>query len=102
MSKPHIQIEYDVNYYGGDYLKVGQFVYIPLEEIENSPLEEKEAVNAAFKRCTGKNPVHIIHWTLDSLYTADGQQWNNNIEDVVQEEDDTTDEYTVEELTGEM
>jgi len=62
----YIQVEYDLNYAGGNYSSVGQFAYIPKELADETGVEE------AFRQTTGHDPVHIIHYSEDELYTADG------------------------------
>jgi len=69
-NKPHLlflQVEYDKAFYGGDFNGVGSFAYVPVSSISQScPIEE------AFRLVTGEDPVHIIHYSSDELYTASG------------------------------
>lgn len=61
------KVEYDVNFFGGDYSGVGEFAYIPLDdELELSHSE-------LFCLMTGVDPVHVIHIPLDETYTIDGE-----------------------------
>ena len=59
------RFEYDMEYSGGDYNKVGNFAYVPCKEIGNDP--EK-----TFEEYTGISRIHIIHYTLDEVYVGDG------------------------------
>jgi len=70
--EPHIQVEYDKDFWGGDYSKVGTFSYVKVSEIERLG-----SVEAAFRSKTGSDPVHIIHYSEDDLYDANG----NRLED---------------------
>lgn len=68
-NEPHIRVEYDLEYYGGDYSKVGQFAYLHADTVEEIGVEE------AFRQATGIDPVHIIHYTSDEFFTAEGEEW---------------------------
>jgi hypothetical protein len=68
----HIQVEYDLNYTGGDYSKTGNLAYVPC-----SLIDEAGSVEAAFQRHTGHNPIHIVHHSPDELYTADGEPFED-------------------------
>jgi hypothetical protein len=70
---PHVRFEYDETFFGGDYKKVGQFAYVPLGLIEHAETPEK-----AFADCTKVAPIHIIHYTLDELYTAEGNEFSED------------------------
>lgn len=48
---PHIQVEY---------------AYVPVKLIEQLSVEE------AFQQLTGHDPIHIIHYSEDDWYDADG------------------------------
>ena len=65
----HFQVEYDSNYYGGDYDKVGKFVYIPTDLIDVYGSPEK-----AFEKVTGIDSVHIVHFSLDEIYDSEGDK----------------------------
>jgi len=64
----YIQFEYDLEFHGGDYDKVGEYAYVPIELIEKMGEEE------AFEKVTGINAVHIIFYTMDEVYDAKGNQ----------------------------
>ena len=66
-----IRVEYDLNFFGGDYNGVGQFAYVPLEDIGHTP----DAVEAAFEKLTGHDRVHIIHYTPDETFDENGNPW---------------------------
>lgn len=59
------KVEYDLNFFGGDYSGVGSMVYIPNDEDLD--------IHEMFRRMTGIDPVHIIHIPLDETYTIDGE-----------------------------
>jgi hypothetical protein len=63
-----IQVEYDRHYTGGDYNRNGQFAYVPCELVGRLG-----SVEAAFRQLTGHDPVHIVHYDPDELYTTDGK-----------------------------
>ena len=71
--KPHFQVEYDSNYYGGDYDKVGKFVYIPMDLIDVYGSPER-----AFEKVTGKDSVHIVNFTIDEIYDSEGNELNED------------------------
>jgi hypothetical protein len=64
----HIQVEYDRNYFGGDYCGVGEFVLIPVDEIPTGA----NGVKQAFEKRTGLPRQNIIHYTMDERFDADG------------------------------
>jgi hypothetical protein len=70
LNKPYIKIEYDKYYSGGEYSSIGNFVYIPLQSIEEDEIER------AFELYTGLSPLHIIHYSPDELYTETGDFYN--------------------------
>lgn len=67
---PHYRIEYDPDYWGGDYNGVGQFAFIPegLEFALNS-------VEEAFEKVTGVDRQHIVHYSTDERFRPDGVEW---------------------------
>ena len=79
-NKPHFQVEYDVNFYGGDYDDVGQFVYIPVCLIDIYGSEKK-----AFEQITGIDKRHIIHYSSDEYYDSEGNMLD-------EDEDEQTDD----------
>lgn len=62
----YIQFEYDLTFYGGDYSDVGKFAYVPAKLCDDLGFER------AFQKHTGYDPCHIIHYSPDELYTAEG------------------------------
>ena len=77
-KKKCVQVEYDLNYYGGDYSKVGTFAYLPLEVIDRCPgPHDDERLKAAFNILTGYDRVHIIHYSFDELYDEEGNEWED-------------------------
>ncbi len=61
---PHVQVEYDTTYWGGDYSDVGTFAYIPLTQ---SVEDEEDAA-----KYLGIDPANIINLRLEEYYTKDG------------------------------
>lgn len=68
---PHIRVEYDLEYQGGDYNKTGKFKFIP-EALY--PFVFK-TVEEAFEAYTGIPKVHVIHYLSDERYFPDGTEW---------------------------
>ena len=77
--KPCVRVEYDLNYAGGDYDKVGIFAFIPLAAIGAVPgmLTGDERLKAAFQIITCCDPIHIVHYTFDEVYDQDGNEWKD-------------------------
>jgi len=70
-----IRVEYDLNYQGGDYDKVGNFAYIPLDNIDRqSGKDFDKKLKTAFAVLVG-DPIHIVHFTFDQVYDQDGNEW---------------------------
>lgn len=63
MDKKYIEVEYDKEYYGGDYNGVGDFILVPY----------KKNIEREFEKLTGLNRKHIIHYSCDELYNKDGE-----------------------------
>lgn len=61
---PFIQVEYDPDFAGGNYDKVGQLAYIPVTEKD---------IEIAFEKQTGYPRTCIVHYCPDELYTEDGE-----------------------------
>jgi hypothetical protein len=70
-KQPHLKVEFDLNYSGGDYSKVGKFVHIPWGFVEQYPTEAQ-----AFTAWTGYDDVHIITHYQDEEYTHDGRPYS--------------------------
>jgi hypothetical protein len=62
--KYFIRVEYDPNYTGGDYDKVGNFTYVPADSKD---------VEVAFEEITGYKRMHIIRYSPDELYGEDDE-----------------------------
>ncbi len=77
-----VQVEFDPEYFGGNYAKVGDFVHIPLaliDEIKESKgLNDDQAIQAAFEKVTGLNRPNIIHYSFneDELVDQEGNGWD--------------------------
>ena len=70
-----VRVEYDLNYWGGDYSKVGQFAYIPHEVIDRLPGKDHDKkLKTAFTVLVG-DPRHIVHYTWDEPTDQDGNEW---------------------------
>ena len=61
-----VQVEFDRSYTGGDYDKVGEFLLLEEEGLTDENLPER------FEAKTGLGPEHIIHYTFDELFDANG------------------------------
>ena len=70
-----VRVEYDLNFWGGDYSGVGQFAYIPLDAISRlRGKNDDKRLRTAFTVLVG-NPEHIIHYTFDEPVDQDGNEW---------------------------
>lgn len=58
----YFQVEYDLNYTGGDYSNVGAFAFVLVS------LVDEVGMDTAFKQTTGFDPIHIVHWSEDDLF----------------------------------
>lgn len=69
-NHPHYRVEYDLDYWGGDYHKVGQFAFIPegMEFALNS-------VEEAFEKLTGIDRQHIIQYSIFERFRPDGMEF---------------------------
>jgi hypothetical protein len=59
MKNDYCKFEYDINFYGGDYNDVGEFVLI------NWNLIDEFGHELAFEKATGLSRVHIIHYIIN-------------------------------------
>lgn len=66
---PHVQVEYDTNFYGGDYAGRGQLVYVPEALIDLVGGD----VGAAFAKLARIDAVHMIGYTGDERFDVDGE-----------------------------
>jgi hypothetical protein len=62
-----VSVEYDLEYYGGDYSGLGEEALLPTEGLTDENLKER------FREQTGHDPVHIIHYTFDEPVDANGE-----------------------------
>jgi hypothetical protein len=70
-----VRVEYDMDYWGGDYSKVGQFAYIPHEVIDRLPGKDQDRkLRTAFAVLVG-DPRHVVHYTWDEPTDQDGNEW---------------------------
>lgn len=65
--EPHIQVEYDEDFWGGDYDGVGDLIYVKMSEADRLG-----SVEAAFKALIGIDAVHMIHYSEDELFDIKG------------------------------
>ena len=72
-DQPHLQVEYDLAYCGGDYGNSGDFAYIPVALVDRCG-----SVEQAFLKYTGHDPVHIVHYSEDELFDQDGDEWQGD------------------------
>jgi hypothetical protein len=77
--KKCVRVEWDLNYSGGNYSDVGNFVYIPLDMIDRQKgRSEQSKLEKAFRQMTGQDPVHIVHWSPDEVFDQDGNDWSDD------------------------
>lgn len=74
----YAQIEWDRNFWGGDYDDVGDFAYLELERpyVNSRGLFAvdrltDENVEERFEKLTGASRENIVHYTLDETYAKD-------------------------------
>jgi hypothetical protein len=87
---PCRKVEYDVTYFGGDYAGVGSMVYLPVALIEaHTPynVSDDDGVRRAFQAATGIDPVHIVSYTTDELFTFEGQPFDDGAVEVEDEDE---------------
>lgn len=63
---PHVRVEYDLAYCGGDYDGTGRHALVPLALVEATGLEQ------AFSSVTGHDARHIVHYSLDETFDGEG------------------------------
>lgn len=66
---PHVRVEFDMSYYGGNYDSVGSHVYVPEALID---LMDGD-VAAAFSKFARVDAVHMVGYTGDQRFDADGE-----------------------------
>jgi len=89
-NEPHIQVEWDPDYYGGDYGGVGSFTYIPVTDLDSL---DEDTICEAFEEEEGVDRQRIIHYSTDELYTAAGDPYEE--EDEEWEEPDEEEELDI-------
>jgi len=77
-NTPHIKVEYDLNWDGGNYTSVGQFAYVPVALIEAYGGMNDNAVWQAFKRYTGHDFNHVVNYESTQLFNDNGSVWWEN------------------------
>jgi hypothetical protein len=65
---PHVQVEFDTGFFGGDYTGVGDHAYIPEALVD---LLDGD-VGAAFAKLTRIDAVHIVRYVGDQRFDAYG------------------------------
>lgn len=71
--EPHSRFEYDLNFTGGNYTGVGTFAYVPISLIKELTPED------AFSKHTGIDAAHIIHYTTDESFDAEGNEFDEKV-----------------------
>lgn len=69
VDHPHVQVEYDTSFYGGNYAGHGQRVYVPEALIDLVGGD----VAAAFAKLARIDAVHMVGYTGDERFDADGE-----------------------------
>lgn len=72
--EPHIAVEYDQQYSGGDYAGAGDVVFLPTKLLDALPASEGvDTVHACFALITGLPASCIVTYSPDTLYTRSGR-----------------------------
>jgi hypothetical protein len=66
----HFRVEFDLGYWGGNYSGTGDAAFVPFSLLHGP---ERLTPHEAFTKFTGHIAAHIVHYTLDDLYDADGK-----------------------------
>lgn len=66
---PHVRVEFDRNFYGGHYAGLGEHVYVPEALVDVMDGD----VAAAFAKFTRIDAVHMVSYTGDERFDADGE-----------------------------
>lgn len=69
VDHPHVRVEFDRNYYGGNYGGVGDHAYVPEALIDLMGGD----VAAAFSKFTRMDAVHMVAYSSDQRFDADGE-----------------------------
>ena len=68
-GEPCTQVEYDDDFWGGDYSGEGKHVYVPEALIHALDGD----IDLAFGKFTHKDPIHVITYAADEVYSAAGE-----------------------------
>ncbi|MBY0240066.1 MAG: hypothetical protein K2X55_12195 [Burkholderiaceae bacterium] len=68
VDHPHVCVEYDMNFYGGNYSSIGKHVYVPEALVD---LVDGN-VAAAFSKFTRIDAVHMVSYVGDQRFGGDG------------------------------
>ncbi len=72
-----VRVEWDPEYHGGEYAKVGRFAYIPHEVIDRLPGDDMDSkLRMAFAALIS-DPRHVIHYTFDEVFDQHGNEWKD-------------------------
>lgn len=66
---PHVRVEFDRNFYGGNYGALGEHVFVPEALIDVMDGD----VAAAFAKFTRIDAIHMVGYAGDERFDADGQ-----------------------------
>jgi hypothetical protein len=64
----YVAVEYDLDYFGGDYSGLGEEALLSIEGLTDENLKER------FREQTGHDPAHIIHYSFDEAVDANGER----------------------------
>ena len=74
-SRKYVRVEFDLDFWGGDYTKVGQFAYVSFEVLDRLPGKDLDRkLKLAFAVLVG-DPRHIVHYTFDEPTDQNGNEW---------------------------
>jgi hypothetical protein len=87
-DEPHIQVEYDVDYRGGDYTEDGgSYDYVP------QSLVMQFGAELAFYAHTGTSPIHIVYTNeSEPIYDKDGNEVYDTDGTLLEEEEEEYDD----------
>ena len=66
---PHVRVEFDRNFYGGNYAGLGGHVFVPEALVD---LMDGD-VTAAFSKFTRVDAVHMVSYASDERFDSDGE-----------------------------
>lgn len=67
-NTPHIKVEFDLNYFGGDYSGTGDIVLIPVALVDAVGGD----VHAAFEKLTRYSAANVVYFNSDEQYNDRG------------------------------